>query len=160
MGQATFYVPLMVLVGYLSDTPAYSQMPEDQALIKLAFSHAGKRLVPCRKRTPEELAQLPSHMQKKMDCPRERSPVYVELALDGEVVYRSVTEPTGIARDGRSSIYQRIPLLSGKRMLTIHMRDDIHVEGFTFTVQKQINLLPRQVLVIDFNSENNGFVLK
>ena len=160
LGQAAFYGLLMVWVGYFSDTPAYSQMPENQALIKLAFSHAGKRLVPCRKRTVEELAQLPAHMRRKMDCPRERSPVHVELEIDGKVIYSSITEPAGIAKDGRSSVYQRVPLINGQHQLHIRMSDDVHTAGFRYTLKKRIKLAPRQVLVIDFDSETNGFILK
>ncbi|MFQ5344881.1 MAG: hypothetical protein ACE5DZ_02845 [Mariprofundus sp.] len=160
LGQAIFYALFMLLVASFSDAPAYSQMPPDQALIKLAFSHAAKRIVPCRKRTAEELAALPAHMRRKMDCPRERSPLHVELEIDGDVIYKSVTEPAGIAKDGRSSIYQRITLLAGTHKLRLRMSDDVHAEAFNYAFEQQVHMKAGQVLVIDFASESDGFFLR
>jgi len=160
LGQATFYALFMLLVASFSDAPAYSQMSPDQALIKLAFSHAAKRIVPCRKRTAEELTKLPAHMRRKMDCPRERSPVHVELEIDDNMIYKSVTKPAGIAKDGRSSIYQRITLPAGKHTLHLYMSDDVHAEGFTYSFEQRIHMKAGQVLVIDFDSEKDGFFLR
>ena len=38
----------------------------------------------------QELAKLPPNMRTKMDCPRQRSEVQVELDMDGKPLYLSL----------------------------------------------------------------------
>ena len=73
-------------IGCLLLHPRYRHLAHDQALLKLSFTHAGQLVHECRRRTPEELAKLPPNMRAPLDCPRERSPVTVELALDGQLL--------------------------------------------------------------------------
>ena len=60
----------MALVGYFSFAPAHRQLEENQAVIALAFGHAGERIEECRTLSPEELAELPANMRAPTDCPR------------------------------------------------------------------------------------------
>jgi len=159
-GQIVAYSLLMAFVGFFSNSPVYSQMPADQALIKLAFSHAGQRLFPCRERTKEELAQMPRHMRTKLECPRERSPIYVEMNLNNALVYSGSVEANGISHDGRSSVYERVQIAAGTYLLRLRMRDDAHTQGFNYSLEETLTLAPKQVLVIDFSSEKESFILR
>ena len=55
------------------------QLAPDRALVKLSFSHHGKPVSDCHQTSAAELAKLPPNMRAPVRCPRERSPVTVEL---------------------------------------------------------------------------------
>jgi len=160
LGQAVMYGLFISFIGYFAGSPAYIFMKPDMAMVKLTFSHPGKRKQPCRYRSAEELAAMPAHLRKKKDCPRERSPVDVVLELDGQVVYRATIMPAGMSSDLASPIYERIRLPAGKHRLQLRMRDDVHSEGFNYTLDETVLLQPAQILVIDFDSENGKFQLE
>jgi hypothetical protein len=159
LGQAIAYVVFFGLVGYFSTSPAYTHLPADQAVIKLSFAHAGKVAGDCRKRTDEELAKLPPNMRQPMDCPRERSPILIELELDGRLIHREELRPTGLARDGTAYIYQSFRVPAGEYRLEMRMRDDVRTEGFDYISGADVKLEGGRLLVIDFQHERGGFAL-
>jgi hypothetical protein len=160
VGQIIMYSLFIAFIGYFASSPAYTFMEPDEALIKLTFSHAGKRKQPCRERSAEELAAMPSHLRKKKDCPRERSPLDVEMELDGQIIYKATISPSGMSHDLASPVYERIRLPAGEHHLQLRMRDDVHVDGFNFVLDEVVTMLPAQILVIDFDSEHGKFQLE
>lgn len=160
LGQTVLYALFIAFIGYFATSPAYTFLPQDQALIKLTFSHAGKHMQPCRERSAEELAALPKHLRKKQDCPRERSPIDVEMKLDGKVIYSATISPSGLSHDLASPVYERIRLSAGEHRLQVSMRDDIHSEAYNYTLDQAVTMLPAQILVIDFDSGKGKFHLE
>ena len=156
-GQIVFYAIFIAFIGYFATSPAYTFLPKDMSLIKLTFSHAGKRKEPCRERSAEELEKMPKHLRKKKDCPRERSPVEVEMKLNGEMIYSASVSPSGLSHDLASPIYERIRLPSGEHRLQLSMRDDIHSKDYNYVLDQVVTMRPAQILVIDFDSENGKF---
>lgn len=168
-GQAVAYLAFIIFIGYLSNKPTYVHLPADQALIKLSFSHAGKTIGECYQRSDEELARLTPNMRALEVCPRERSPLVVELEMDGEVLYSGVLLPSGIHRDSSSSIYQRFAVTAGQHNLRVKLKDDIQKveevsqlqdKEYNYFGEKIVNLKPAQVLVIDFLPETGSFIFK
>ena len=159
-GQALLYALFALIIGYFSSSPPYRHLPSDQALIKLSFSHQGKLIAECRQRTPEELAKLAPNMRTPLDCQRERSPVTVEIDLDGTPAYRHVARPSGLSRDGASTVYHRFTLPSGGHRLAIRLNDDARAAGFNYRREEMVSLKPGKVLVIDFNAESGGIILQ
>jgi hypothetical protein len=160
LGQALLYGLFALIIGYFSSSPPYRHLPADQALIKLSFSHEGKLVSACRQRTAEELAKLAPNMRAPMDCPRERSPVTVEIDLDGTPAYRRVATPSGLSRDGASTVYKRLPVHAGEHRLAIRLNDDARAPGFNYRREEMVILKPGKVLVIDFNQEAGGITLQ
>ena len=108
VGQIVLYGLFIVFIGVFSRWPSYQVLAPDLALIKLSFSHHGKPVSDCREASAAELAKLPPNMRAPVRCPRERSPVTVELDVDDAAVYRHVARPSGLSRDGAASVYHRI----------------------------------------------------
>jgi hypothetical protein len=158
LGQALAYLLFIIFIGYFSTSPSYTFTKPDQAVIKLTFIHAGKRKEPCRKRTGKELAEMPAHLRKKMDCPRERSPLFVQIDLDGKTIFSREIQPKGLSHDLPSPVYQRFTIPAGTHHLHARMRDDIHTKGFNYERSETIKLAPSQILVIDFDSERKEFI--
>jgi hypothetical protein len=159
-GQAVLYALFGAAIGFFSSHPRYRHLPEDQALLKLSFSHPGQLKAECRKRTPGELAKLPPNMRSPLECSRERSPVTVELAVDGGVIAKRVVPPAGLSKDGPSTVYARFPLPAGEHQLTVKLNDSVREPGFNFTRDERVRLAPGQIVVVDFNAEKGGIVIR
>ena len=159
LAQALLYVPFLAIIGYFSTSPAYHHLAPGEALIRLSISHAAQRKVECRERTPEELAKLAPNMRAPLDCPRERSPVTVELELDGQLVVQAVAPPSGLTRDGASTIYRRLPVAAGTHRIVARLRDRASGD-FNYAREVELELRPGRVLVIDFHAAKGGFEFK
>ena len=155
LGQGVAYAAFAVTLGYFSTSPGYQQLPPDYALIKLSFSHAAQRKQPCRERTPEELSRLPRNMRIAKDCPRERSNVIVEMDMDGQALYQVVLPPSGLARDGASSVYRRFPVRAGAHHLVLRLKDTEQGD-FGYVREMTVTLEPGRVMVIDFKADAPG----
>lgn len=158
VGQVVLYGAFAAFIGYFATDPVYRQIPDDIALIKVSFSHLGDRA--CRKRTPEELAKMPRNMRAPLDCPRERSDIKVEVDLDEQSILKHVLHPTGLYKDGISTMYKRFEVKAGTHKLAVRMQDDLTQEGWRFVKEEEITLKPAQVLVIDFNPDKGGLFFK
>lgn len=154
-GQVILYGAFAAFIGYFATSPRYQHIPPDQAVLKLSLSHLGDR--DCRKRAAEELEKLPRNMRNPLDCPRERSDILLQLDVDGQPLYHGTIRPTGIARDGISTIYRRFQLPAGKHLLAVRMNDNARVPGFKFVKEAEVEIKPAQVVVIDFNPDRGGF---
>ena len=153
-GQIVLYGAFAAFIGYFSTAPTYQQIPDDVALIKLSMSHLGGR--DCRKRTAEELSKMPPNMRAPLDCPRGRSDIKLVLELDGKAMFETVMHPTGLSRDGVSTVYKRFEVKAGTYQLAVKMNDNLVNPGFNFTKEAQVTLKPAQVLVVDFNPDKGG----
>ncbi|TYB77832.1 hypothetical protein [Maritimibacter fusiformis] len=146
-------------VAWLSYAPSWRSVPEGMALVRLSFTHSGDRSATCRDRTPEELAKLPPNMRATQICDRRRPPIYVELLVDGDLVYAEERAPSGLAGSGPSRLYERVLLPAGTHTLLVRMRDNPASEGFDFQAERRVELAPEQSFVIDFRKEE-GFVFQ
>jgi hypothetical protein len=141
VGQVVLYGAFAAFIGYFSTNPTYKQIPDDVALVKLSMSHLGGR--ECRKRTPEELAKLPPNMRAPLDCPRGRSDIKLLLELDDKPIYETVMHPTGLSKDGVSTVYKRFELKAGSYKLAVKMNDNLVNPGWShFVKEEQVTLKP------------------
>jgi len=140
--------------------PAYLHFDPDKALIKMSFSHPGQRVGDCRQLTPEEIAALAPNMRQALDCPRERNPVYVELELDGTLLYSASSAPSGLARDGLSTIYERFIVEPGRHTLVARLRDSARSEGYDYENEADVDISPQQNFVIDFRTDTGEFLFR
>ena len=122
VGQIIAFILFAAGIGYFSTSPSYTYHDPALALIMVSFSHASQRKEKCRRFTPEEIAALAPNMRRPMDCPRERVPVYVEVIMDGNNLLSKSYNPTGLSRDGSTSIYERIPVRPGSLCFAILSR--------------------------------------
>ena len=156
IAQLALYAPFMALLGYFSTELRFSAVAADQALLRVSVVHATQRKAACRERSAEELAKLAPNMRAALDCPRERSPLFVELELDGQVVLRKEVQPSGLRRDGNAVLYQRLALPAGRHRIVARLRD--RAEGdFNYVRDESVELAAGRVLIIDFNAAKGGF---
>ncbi len=156
--QAINYTVFMALIWYFATTPSIRVMEDDEAVVTMAFGHAGETIEPCRQISAEELAKLPPNMRKPQDCPRERSPISIELLVDGEVRYSKTMLPPGLFDDGGINIYVSEKISAGEHTIEIKMDDSVRKEGFDYVLKQQVLINPAKILLIGFDS-GRGFVI-
>lgn len=159
LGQAALYALFVAFVGGFSTLPAYRPLPTGHALLKLSMSRTGALLADCHVRSASELAKLPPNMRVAEDCPRERSPLVIELAIDGQVLHAETASPSGLSRDGAAHVYRRFVVPAGTHRLAVLLNDDARVRGFNHRREADVTLVPGQVLVIDFDDQRKEVVL-
>ena len=158
--QAVLYALFAAAIGWFSFHPRSRQLEPDQALLKLSFSHPGQLREECRQRSAEELEKLPPNMRQALDCPRERSPVSIELALDGALLTREVVRPAGVARDGPSTLYARFVVPAGEHRLSVRINDSVREAGFNHVREEEVELDPGRILVVDFDPGKGGILFR
>ncbi len=156
-GQIIAFIVFAVFIGYFSNLPDYTYHDPEMALIMVSFSHASEHKTECRRFTQEELAALAPNMRRPMDCPRERVPVYVEVIMDGNNLLSKSYNPTGLAKDGSASIYESIPVKPGQHEIKVKLRDSVRETGFDYESDVSINIDAKELFVIDFRKDLDGF---
>lgn len=159
-GQIVLWGLFALAIAALSRWPVYQHLESQQALIKVSFTHSGKPVSDCRKQSAEELAKLPPNMRAGTVCPRERSPVNVQVALDGKTVLERSTPPSGLSRDGASAMYARLVVPAGEQRIAVKLSDDVRARDAGYQREATVKLAPGQVLVIDFDAEKGGITFQ
>ncbi len=157
--QAINYTVFMAIVWYFATSPSIRIIAEDEAMITIAFSHAGQLREPCRRLTQEELNELPPNMRKLDDCPRERSPVAIEATLDDKPFYSAVLPPPGLFGDGGVDVFHKVKIPAGEHLLRLKMNDSVRIEGFNHQLERRVKIDPAQILLVSFEPDQ-GFVLR
>lgn len=160
LGQLLLYALFALVIGVFSRWPVYHHLAPEQALIKVSFTHTGKPLGECKAQSEAELARLPPNMRAPMKCPRERSPVHIEVDVGGVTAMSRSAPPSGLSRDGASAVYQRLVVPAGEQRIAVRLNDDARGSGFAYTREATVKLAPAQVLVIDFDAEKGGITLQ
>lgn len=155
--QAVNYAVFMALVWYFASYPEIRIIDDDEAVLTIAFAHAGQLREPCRQLSQEELNQLAPNMRKLEDCPRERSPVTIEAELNGELVYRDTLQPPGLFDDGGVDVYYSTRIAAGAHQLQLRMNDSLRIEGFNHQLEQQINVAPTHILLVEFDNSKDSY---
>jgi len=157
--QAVTYIWFAAVIGFFASSPPYAYNPSGAARLKLSLSHPGKRKVECRRRSAQELAKLAANMRAPNVCSRERWPVYVEIEIDGDIVFRKSARPNGLSKDGPSIFYIVRTIKAGEHVLAMRLRER-DGDGFDFDKTLSVTLRPGQVLAVEFHAAKGGFVVQ
>lgn len=157
LGQALLYALFFMPLVFLTHRPMHQHLAEDMAVLKIAVRHAGAIIGKCTPIDTAENSKQPVNMQRTEICPRERSPLQLELILDGDTLYRATIPASGLHNDGVSSMYRRFDIPAGAHQVQLLMNDDQAVDGYTWQLQQDIQLEPAQVMVASFKA---GFRLQ
>lgn len=153
-GIVAAFAVFAAIIGYFSESPKLQLRGADTALLKLSISQQGELRFECRERSSEELEQLPPNMRKPMDCPRERWPLHVTLRMDEQTLFDTDIPPTGLAKDGTSYAYRRLPIPAGEHTYTLTVLDSQEPGAEPDRQTRTLVLAPGQVLVMEYVDGN------
>ncbi|HMT17605.1 MAG TPA: hypothetical protein PKD71_10345 [Ottowia sp.] len=160
VGQVVLYGLFALAIGVFSQWPPYHPIRSDQAVIKISVTRLGQPVGECRRLSQDELAKLPPNMRDPVQCPRERAPLSMEVDVGGKRVLQRVAQPTGLSKDGSASIYERLVVAAGPQQIEVRFKDDVRPGATTYHRQASVDLVPGQVLVVDFDAEKGGITLQ
>lgn len=160
IGQAAVYGLLGLPIAYYSNNPTYRLHDPNEAEIRLSLTKAGLHAAECRQRSPEEMAKLPPQARRKQVCGRERSPVTLQLEVDGKVLFERMVQPSGLSKDGPSVFYAKFLVPAGKHRLIARMKTKPDTKGYDYVLDEEITLAPRQGLVVSHRVEEERLILK
>jgi hypothetical protein len=92
-------------------------------------------------------------------CPRERVPVSVRVELDGKTVVDVSVPPSGLSRDGSSTLYYRVNVPAGEHRLVAKL-GDTPVGGFNHVKDATVTLKPGAILLLDFDAKEGGWLFR
>ena len=157
LGQAILYALFFVPLVYFTQAPTHQHLGPDTAILKIAVRHAGKIVGECTAVSAAQYANQAATVQRAEICPRNRSPLQLELLIDGDTLYSATVPASGLHDDGVSSMYRRFKLPAGPHRVQLLMNDDVSAEGYTWQLDQDIELQPAQVMVASFKE---GFRLQ
>ena len=160
LGQGVVYAVFAATVWYFSIAPVYTHLEGGMSVIRLTFAHAAKHKGECRTLSSKELSKLAPNMRQPRVCPRERVPIYVELDLDGEKVFKATLPPTGLSGDGSAKVYKRFPVVAGAHQIAVRLRDSARESGFDYEASRDVKLSEGQNFTIDFKAPMGGFIFE
>lgn len=155
--QILAYGAFLAPVAYLSNQPVMRLLGENQAMIRIAFSHAGEPISECRQRTQAELDELPPNMRRPTECPRERVPLVLVMRLDGNTLFEASLPPSGFWRDGQTTVSREFEVPAGTHQVEIRMRDSRRESGFDYQLARTIDIRPHDNIVVGFDPNQGGF---
>lgn len=155
--QVLLLAAFAAVIGYFADSPEYRYADPGTAVIKLSLNHAARRVKPCVRLSPEEVAKLAPNMRRTESCERERLALIVELDIDGRTLVTARAEPSGVWGDGPASIYQKIALPPGQYRLSARLRDSDRVTGWDYEYSARLRLDAGRYRTVTFNAESGGF---
>lgn len=103
---------------------------------------------------------MPAQLRTQADCPRERSPVRVRVEFDGGTLIEDTFSPSGLSRDGAAAGYRRVPITAGEHRVRVQFNDDVRVPGYNFEREQTVTAVPGQVILMNFNAERGGILIK
>jgi hypothetical protein len=136
------------LTGVLSDL-GYASPEVEQSELVVSFSHPGASAENCRTLSEAELAEIPLHMRKPVQCDRGRSAVRVAVQIDGVEIMRKSIAPAGIWGDSNSIALERIPIEAGRHVVAISIGETADPDEWTHHDER----------ALDFTLENRRVVL-
>ena len=158
--QALLYAAFAAIIGYFSLSPGYRYADPELASIKLSLSHAANRVEECVKLTPQQINDRARAGEPLNDCARERLPVTVELDIDGQQVLHVTATPSGLWKDGPSSVYERLSIEPGAHTVTARLRDTARTDGWDYEYSQNVVLEAGRYFTIRFRAETGGFAFR
>ena len=157
---------LILLVGVSWALGAFAAFPlvlspPDKAMLKIAFRHVAAFQRGARALSQEELEKLPRHMRPQ-NQERSRTGTRVDTVvlvdLDGRHLLQKTYRPSGLRHDGPTFAYEEVAVPAGRYRLKAILTEAAKGTGDgkqrrLWQLEEEVDIRPRQVLLIDFSEE-------
>ena len=157
---------LILLVGVSWALGAFAAFPlvlspPDKAMLKIAFRHVAAFQRGARALSQEELEKLPRHMRPQ-NQERSRTGTRVDTVvlvdLDGRHLLQKTYRPSGLRHDGPTFAYEEVAVPPGRYRLKAMLAETAKgvedgEQRRLWRLEDEVDIRPRQVLLIDFSEE-------
>ncbi len=160
-GFIILLLPALFVMKYTAvPYPFYS---DDVAVLKVAFQHTGKRVIPydeikaLKERAKQYREELKNERQVRMSlksrqgATRERFPLEMELIVDGKKLLDKEYQAMGRQRDMAAVVYDAFELKPGTHHIRAVMKDSKREDAISYVFEDTVEFNPRDVKVITFD---------
>ena len=116
---------VVIALASLTGLAALSRVPYkthdgDRALLRLSWRVRGERIEQCRRATPAELANVPSHMRREVICSGTRVAAYrLRVVVDGRTAADGLVAGSGVTGDRPIYLLRDFELRPGAHNLQV-----------------------------------------
>jgi hypothetical protein len=157
---------------YFHSSQSYAFYTKQDASVKIAFKHSGKRVVDCDERdvikkegeryrqSIKEASRAKMSIEKLSGCPRERHPVVAVVRIDGVKVLDKAYAPTGFKKDLASYISEEFLTAPGVHRILATLTDSGKTTEPDYSLDQTVEIKPAEVKLIRFEDTQNKLVLE
>ena len=149
--SATFLAAAFAALIGVTSNRGYASPDAKQSELVVSFSHPGATEENCRTLSEAELAEIPPHMRKPVQCDRGRSAVRLAVLIDGTEIVRKSIPAAGIWGDSNSVALERIPVEEGRHDVRVMIGDTADLNEWPHLDEQVLDftLDDRRVVVFD-----------
>jgi hypothetical protein len=145
------FLLVALATAYYSDLPVYRIHDDGETELKLVVRHSGTLLEACRTLSTSELDQLAPNMRKPTSCPREKSPMTIELTINELPPYVATIVPSGLHNDGVLALYKSFNLKHGPVRIRLRSKEDSHQQAFAPRFDQVIEADHSSIVVLELD---------
>jgi hypothetical protein len=94
----------------------------DVAIVRVAWSARPERIERCRRLSDAEIAALPSHMRRQVECEGTTARYHLDVLRDGVLVDSATVQGGGMRRDREIYVFREITVPPGSQRLVVRLR--------------------------------------
>lgn len=156
----------------------YASAPDDQAVLRLAFSARPERLEHCREVSEAELAERPVHMRQRIECEGRAASYRLRVRLDSQPIADGVLRGGGMRHDRPLSLLVDHPVPPGMHYLDV-LLERVEVADTTAVaptdstrrarqpplpaslgLRESLSFGPRRVVLVSYDIEQRRLVVR
>ena len=154
VGVAVTLITLAALLG-ASDAPFRNPAPDGPEFVFTFRAYGEWVSGAAAARLDPALDKRPVHMRNNQPAKRTRSPVIVQVAVDGRI-QEHVYRPKGFKSDGASVGELRVPLTPGAHRITVRVATNPDPAATRQTWSAEVDARPRRLSVLSLDA-SHGF---
>ena len=153
-------IPIVIaalLFGFLTDTPKYEVLKQEETEFKLVIRHSGLLLGECRVLSKEEIANTPPNMRRPTECPRQKAPLKVELKIDDQLYFEQTVVPSGIHDDGVVAMFEKMKIDGGQHQFQLEVKHQMNDGEQSDMLTRSLEVDPGRIVIAEYT--DSGFRL-
>lgn len=119
--------------------------PDDAAELRLSWSARPERIEVCRTLSDEELAALPAHMRRKVECEGRSATYDLQVTVDDATLDLTLVHGSGLRADRPIFFLRSYPLEPGTRRLQVTLARREPPDPVADTIPLRPSTLARRV---------------
>lgn len=169
--NAVVFAALSVPI-YFHSASSYSFYSKEEASLKVAFKHSGRRVVDCDERelikkvgeryrkSLKENKRADMNIEGLSGCPRERFPVAMRISIDDKQVLDKRYAPDGIKKDLASYISEEFITAPGVHRITVALSEKGDIAVPEYILDEVVDMKPGGVMAIFYDDRVNKLVVE
>ena len=146
LARATILLLVIFFLTTLAADIPFQAYSADEARLQVGLRHS-TQFVQEERLSPDELAELPEHLQLEQIQGTGRFPLHLVISVDGQILLDDTYQPEGVRHDGTTFVLEKLKIQPGSRTILVQV-DDGGEEQLRTVIEETITVRPGQVIVV------------